>query len=224
MIHLEEKLPALTEVKTTISARANQDMHIYGSKANGSVHDIAGEEITISGLRIYGAVDNPNILVRDKAKNVIITNNIIGDEDGHQGNCGNSDRSTIGLLVNSTASLGEGEKHAWIFGKVIECNNGTPGDGLSIATDGVVVGKDNHGGANEVNRNIIHNNSGVGINLTNVTGNLISNCEVINNTKGSLAIVNFNNDLFNNYFEKRFWTTYGQVHKTINIQLRRVAY
>ena len=129
-----------------------------------------------------------------RALNTIL--NVIGDNDRPHDTCNPNHSSGHGIEVNSTVALEE-EKRAWIYGNIIECNRGTPGNGITISTNGVVTGKDEYGKSSPEYQNEIRNHIGFGINLGNFDGNDISNNHLIGNT-GGIQATNFNNNTFAN--------------------------
>jgi len=199
MFHLASPLPTISANGTTIKANSEQEIHIDGENTNGNVLRITGNNVEIMGLRIYGAgLNHTNIRITDNAQGVVIAKNIIGDDDGPDGNCGSSQFSYGGILVDSSEKIETGKTRAWIYGNIIECHEGNPGDGIVVFADGVIVGKDKQGNAVG---NLIRSNRGWGINLTNSTGNTISGNELSNNNMGPVNMNNFHNNWSNNTAE-----------------------
>ncbi len=197
-IRLSKTLPDINKSGTTIMALPEQEVHIDGSETDDTIFRITADDTEINGLRIYGAGSGkPNIMVTGTAQNVVIANNVIGDDDGPAGDCGSSDFSYGGIYINSNGAVENGVR-AWIYGNIIECHTGEPGDGITIVSGDVVVGKDQQDKSGPNQRNIIQENSGRGINLTESRGNVISNCDLIHNEDGPVSISNFNNDWVNN--------------------------
>ncbi len=200
LIRLAQPLPTLTEEKTTIKAGSSQEVHIDGRGTTGSVLRITGAYAHIEGLRIYGAGSGyPNIVIDEAAHNIKIARNVVGDDDAPFGNCGSSELSYGGIYIAGHEDIGD-ETRAWIYGNVIECNNG---DGILVRTGGVIIGKDHLGVSDNTQRNVIRNNSGFGVNLGDTTGNTVCDNELIANETGSLYMINFhnNNVMYNDIVE-----------------------
>jgi hypothetical protein len=201
LIRVDTPLPPLSAAHLTLQARPEQEVHIDGNGKGGSVLRITGNFVRVIGLRIYGAgAGFPNITITDTAHDIVIANNIIGDGDGPAGNCDSSDSSHGGIYIDATGTIENGAR-AWIYGNIIECHSGSPGEGITIFTDSVIVGQDEQGRSDEAQRNVIRENQGIGINLNSSTGNLISNNDLINNRGGGVFMRDFNNDWMNNYIE-----------------------
>ena len=203
LIRLSQPLPTLSEDKTTLKAGPAQEVHIDGGGTAGSVLRITGAFVEIEGLRIYGAgAGYPNIVISDAAHHVAIARNVIGDDDAPFGNCGSSSLSYSGIYVDGFEDIGN-ETRAWIYDNVIECNMGIPGDGITVRSGGVIIGKDHLGVSDDSQRNIIRNNRGFGVNLMNTTGNTICDNEIVSNESGSLNMINFhnNNVMYNDIVE-----------------------
>ena len=203
LIRLLQPLPTLSAEKTTLIASSGQEVHINGNGFAGSVLRITGGHVAIEGLRIYGAGPGyPNLVISDAAHNVTIARNVIGDDDAPNGNCGSSNLSYSGIYVEGNEDIG-GETRAWIYGNVIECNLGTPGDGITVRSGGVIIGKDPLGAGDAAHRNSIRNNNGFGVNLMNSTGNTVCDNELMANASGSLYLFNFhnNNVMYNDIVE-----------------------
>lgn len=198
LIKISSPLPQISESGTTIYALPEQEVHIDGSDTGESVLQITADSTEINGLRIYGAdADMHNIMITGTAKNVVIAHNIIGDDDGPAGNCGSSNFSYGGIYINSNGAVDKGAR-AWIFGNIIECHKGEPGDGITIVSGDVTIGKDKQDKSGPAQRNTIQDNKGRGVNLSDSTGNVVSNCDLNNNEGGPVSISNFNNDWVNN--------------------------
>lgn len=199
LISVNNPLPALKADYTTIKAQPGQEVHLNGNNTAGSVLRITGGHVRIDGLRIYGAGSGyPNVAISDNAYLAVVANNIIGDDDAPFNNCGSSNGAYGGVYVDAGGDF-SGDYRAWIFGNIIECNHGIPGDGITIRSDKVIVGKDSNGNGNDDYRNIIRLNNGFGINLTDATDNTICDNDLIKNAMGGLYISNFhnNNIMFN---------------------------
>ena len=198
LITLAEPLPALIENDTVIRARPEQEVHINGNNIAQSVLYITGANITLEGLRIYGAgAGYSNVSVGDGAYHVTIANNIIGDGDAPSGNCGQSDQAYGGIYVGGTEAVPTAVR-AWIYGNIIECHRGGPGDGITVATDKVVIGQDSTGQAALAQRNILRWNRGYGVRIGEHSGNIICNSLMHNNEAGHLFMTNFDNDFMDN--------------------------
>lgn len=200
-IRLTRALPSLSEANTTIKASNGQEVHIDGNNVPGNVFRITASHVSLEGLRIYGAGSGfSNIVITESASGVIIANNIIGDGDGPSGNCGSSELSYAGIYVDARGETADAAR-AWIFGNIIECHNGNPGEGIVVLTDMVYIGQDNHGRSGEGLRNIIQYNRGFGINLNDSTGNTISHNELSGNQAGSIYAGSLHNNLMFNDFK-----------------------
>lgn len=200
LISLTKPLPTLTADGTTIEAGTGQEIHINGNNTAGSVLRITGAHVKIAGLRIYGAgTGYPNIAVSDGAYDATIANNIIGDDNAPYDTCGYSDGAYGGVYVDASGEFETGFR-AWIYGNIIECNRGIPGDGITVRSDKVIIGKDSSGSSSDSYRNTIRLNNGFGINLTNSTDITVCDNDLIQNAMGGLYISNFhhNNIMFNN--------------------------
>lgn len=199
-IRLTRALPPIVDGNTTIKAAADQEVHIDGNNISGNVFRIIGAHTGINGLRIYGAGSGfANVVVTESAFGIIIANNIIGDGDGPAGNCGSSENSYGGIYVDAQGIVGDTAR-AWIFGNTIECHNGFPGEGISVLTDKVFIGVDNHGQSGVAQQNHIRHNRGFGINLNRSSGNTVSSNILTGNQAGGLYANNLNNNLMYNVF------------------------
>ena len=178
LIQVNSPLPQISESGTTILALPEQEVHIDGTNTSESVLQITADSTEINGLRIYGAgAGKPNIMVTGIAQNVVIAHNIIGDDDGPAGNCESSDSSYGGIYINSNGAVDKRGK-SLDFGNIIECHKGEPGDGITIVSGDVTIGKDQQDKSGPAQRNIIQDNDGRGVNLTDSTGNVVSNCDL----------------------------------------------
>ncbi len=199
LIRLTSPLPALTADSTVIKAAPGQEVHLNGNGTSGSVLRLTGAHAEIQGLRIYGAgAGYPNIAISENAYDVVIANNVIGDDDAPNGNCGSSEGAYGGIYVDATGDFGDG-KRAWIYGNIIECHRGFPGDGITILSDKVLVGKDHEGNGSDAQQNIIRLNNGFGVNVGSTTGNTVCYNKLAQNVMGGLYVQNFhnNNIMFN---------------------------
>ena len=198
VITLAKPLPTLSEAQTVIQARPEQEVHINGNQIAQSVFYITGANATISGLRIYGAGTGfSNVRISGAAHHVTIADNVIGDGDAPSGNCGHSDAAYGGIFIDGQATVPTAVR-AWIYGNIIECHRGGPGDGITIMTDKVIVGQDSEGRAELAQRNILRWNNGYGVNVSDYVDNIICNSLIHNNQAGNLYMTNFNNDVMNN--------------------------
>jgi hypothetical protein len=199
LVRLSHPLPALTGDNTVIKALPGQEVHVDGNSTGASVFRITGAHVEVQGLRIYGAGSGyPNLTVSENAYDVVIAHNVIGDDDAPNGNCGSSDLAFGGIYVDAVGEIDDGAR-AWIYGNVIECNRGIPGDGITIRSDNVIIGKDHLGAGDDSMRNIVRLNKGFGVNLTDATGNTVCDNNLTANEMGGLYISNFhnNNIMFN---------------------------
>ena len=199
VITLAQALPSLTENGTTIQARPEQEVHINGNNIAQSVFYITAAHIKLEGLRIYGAgVGFSNIRITDSAHSVTIAGNIIGDGDAPSGGCGQSDASYGGIYVDGQGDVGTAVR-AWIYGNIIECHRGGPGDGITVATNKVIMGRDNEDQATSAQKNIIRWNRGYGVRVGDHSGNVVCNSLMHDNEAGHLYMTNFdNNDVMRN--------------------------
>ncbi len=199
LIRLNQPLPTLSADNTTLNAQSGQEVHIHGNNHGGSALRITGSNVHVQGLRIYGAgTGYPNLVISGPARQVVIANNVIGDDDAPFGNCGSSNQAYSGIYVEGDADIGD-ETRAWIHGNIIECHRGFPGDGITLLAGDVIVGQNEQGNSDSSHRNIIRNNNGVGINLLDSTGNTVSNNLFMVNDGGAISLNNFhdNNVMFN---------------------------
>jgi hypothetical protein len=159
---------------------------------------ISGANITLEGVRLYGAGEGySNVSIGGAAYNVTIAHNVIGDDDAPSGNCGQSDRSYGGIYVGGTEAVAAAVR-VWIYGNIIECHRGGPGDGITVATDKVVIGQDSAGNAGPAQHNIFRWNHGYGVRVGEHGGNVICNSLMHNNEAGDLFMTNFDNDFMDN--------------------------
>jgi hypothetical protein len=197
-IVLREPLPPLTAEQTTIYVEPAQEVHLNGNGIPGSVLEIRGANITIDHLRIYGAgAGQANILVTGMAHSITIANNVIGDDDAPAGMCGQNNLASAGIVFRDTADIGENVR-AWIYGNIIECHSGAPGDGIVLFTDKVLVGQDQNGQAGPKQRNKIRHNAGFAIRLDDFGPNTVRNNLIHDNVTGNFAVTNFNNNFIDN--------------------------
>ena len=199
LIRLQSPLPALTADGTVIKASQGLEVHLNGNGTPGSVLRLTGAHTEIQGLRIYGAgAGYPNIAISGNANDVVIANNVIGDDDAPNGNCGSSEGAYGGIYVDATGDFSDG-KRAWIYGNIIECHRGYPGDGITILSDKVLVGKDHEGNSSDAQLNIIRLNNGFGVNIGSTTGNTVCFNKLTENVMGGLYVQSFhnNNIMFN---------------------------
>ncbi len=199
LITLSSPLPTLTADHTVVEATRGQEVHLNGNGTAGSVLRITGAYTTIKGLRVYGAGSGyPNVAVSENAHHVIVAENVIGDDDAPFNNCGSSDGSYGGVYIDAAGNLEDGYR-AWIYSNIIECNRGIPGDGITVRSTEVIIGKDETGNTAEGYRNTIRLNNGFGINLTDSSDNTVNGNMLIENKMGGLYISNFhnNNIMFN---------------------------
>ena len=198
IITLARPLPALTEDETIVRARSDQEVHVNGNNMTQSVFYISGANVTLEGLRIYGAGEGfSNVRVSGSAHQVRIANNVIGDGDAPSGNCGQSKASYSGIYVDGQEAVPTAVR-VWIYGNIIECHEGGPGDGITIMTDKVVVGQDSEGRAEVAQKNVLRWNHGYGVSVGNHAGNVICNSLMHDNQAGNLYMTNFNNDVMGN--------------------------
>jgi hypothetical protein len=196
-ITLLQPLPSLTEAQTIIRARPGQEVHVNGNGTAGSIFHITGAHVTIEGLRLYGAgAGQPTIMISGTANNITVANNVIGDDDAPSGGCGQSSSSSRGIYIDAVAE--PAVVRAWIYGNIIECLGGSPGEGITVATTQVIMGQNSQGQAGPEQRNVIRWNQGHGINLGHHAGNTIRNSLIHDNVAGGLFVTNFNNNIMDN--------------------------
>lgn len=198
MITLSAPLPPLSANNLTVRAQPGQEVHINANGLKGNVLYIVGSNVVVDGLRLYGAGSGfSNVWVGGAATNVVIANNVIGDDDAPAGNCGLSDFSYGGIYVNAV-DANNGRSWVWIYNNIIECHRGQPGDGITIATSGVYVGQNKQGNASDSERNVIRENAGYAVRLGEYPHNTIRNSLIHDNRSGTIFITNFNNNLLDN--------------------------
>ncbi|MCA9999808.1 MAG: hypothetical protein KDE56_28795 [Anaerolineales bacterium] len=198
MITLSAPLPPLSANNLTVQAQPGQEVHINANGLGGNVLYITGSNVVVDGLRLYGAgAGFSNVWVGGAATNVVIANNVIGDDDAPAGNCGLSELSYGGIYVDAMDGV-NGRSWVWIYNNIIECHHGQPGDGITIATSGVYVGENKQGSANSSQRNVIRENAGYAVRLGEHPGNTIRNTLIHDNRGGAIFITNFNNNLLDN--------------------------
>jgi hypothetical protein len=198
IITLSQPLPTLIASDTAIRARPEQEVHINGNNIAQSVLYITGANIMLEGLRVYGAGEGySNISIGGAAHNVAIARNVIGDGDAPSGDCGQSDRAYGGIYVAGTETVPTAVR-AWIYGNIIECHRGGPGDGITVTTDKVVIGQDSAGNAGPEQRNIFRWNRGYGVSVGEHGGNIICNSLMHDNEAGNLFMTNLDNDFMDN--------------------------
>lgn len=171
----------LTADNTTIVANPGQTVQINGagitisaSSPYGNVFRITGSGVKLQGLRVYGSITNwSNIWITGTAQGVSIARNLIGDDTGASGGCGQSPNSYGGVFINSTGVVAPDSARAWIYGNLIVCNQGTPGnafnpgDGVTIQnSDQVLLGVSETGASTPGERNFIQNNGGNGVTIS----------------------------------------------------------
>jgi len=175
----------LTADTTWIGANTGRTVFINANNA-GQAFVISGSEVTLNNLYIYGSgAGTSNIYITGSAKRVTISNNYIGTYLGSAGGfqCDVSPNSYSGIYIDASGAIGAGEARAWIFGNHIACNKGTPGDGIDILTDHVIVGADAAGvsHANSIQSNQRH---GVEISGAGSNNNVIRDSTIMGNQNG----------------------------------------
>lgn len=160
--------------------------------AHGQAFIIRGSGVGLIELRIYGASDGAsNIWIDSPAYGVVIAYNVIGDSDPADGCQTGSPAAYGGIYVGAIGSgcIGCYER-AWIYGNVIECHGGSPGNGIDVAnTNDVVIGWNPRFSLQSGYRNRIRSNAGDGIHISgsNATHNHIAYNTIGANTAGSAA-------------------------------------
>lgn len=194
-IVLTGSLPALTGTGTSIIAfPLTQTVKINGNSAVQNIFRISGSYVTVKGLRLYGS-GSPwsNIWITGSARGIEIANNVIGDDDPSPGGCGNSSQSYSGIYIDSTGPILAPDERAWIYGNVIECHRGSPGNGIDIIdTNQVHIGVDPFGNSGPAQRNHIRLNDSYGIFVTgtNAAGHVIAASYIGVNDTGAAEAAN----------------------------------
>jgi hypothetical protein len=134
----------LSESNTLVEAAVGQIVKINGNSAN-NVFEITGSGIALRNLRIYGSGDGwSNVWINNPASEVILDQNVIGDDDPVDDGCGLSPGSYSGVFISTTSVLTPGTHHAYLYSNIIECNKGGtfwPGNGVDlISTSEVIMG------------------------------------------------------------------------------------
>jgi hypothetical protein len=198
LITLARPLPILSASDTIIRARPDQEVHINGNNIAQSVFYVTGANVMLEGLRVYGAgAGYSNISIGGGAYNVSIARNVIGDDDATSGACGQSDQAYGGIYVGGTEVVPT-DVRAWIYGNIIECHRGGPGDGITVATDKVIMGQDSAGTAGPAQRNTFRWNRGFGVRVGDYGDNVICNSLMHDNETGNMFMTNFDNDFMDN--------------------------
>ena len=196
-IQLESPLPPISTNDLMLQTQLGQEVNINGNNLPSNVLRVTGSNTIIDGLRLYGAgAGFSNLWVGGTATNVVIANNIIGDDDAPKGDCGLSEQSYGGILIDAKEEGTNGTK-VWVYNNIIECHHGQPGEGITIATSGVFVGENKQGRANLQQSNEIRENAGFAIWLGDYGGNTVRNT-IIEGNGGSFYVNNFNNNLMEN--------------------------
>jgi tetrahydromethanopterin S-methyltransferase subunit B len=171
-------LPPITAADTAIDGGAFT-IKIDANNA-GRVFTISGNHVRIMGLRMYGTIAAlSQVFITGNAVHVEIANNVIGS-DSVDGPCNLSLNTFGGIYVGSTGGTLAGGARVWIYGNTIECNLGSPGEGITLAgTDNVVIGADAASNAGPAQANVIRKNfTGIkmtgGANLNFVRNSLIT--------------------------------------------------
>lgn len=197
IIELTRPLPPLVENGTDILAELGKEVHVDGNGVASPLFEIAGSNMRIEGLRLYGSgTDNPVLAVRGALRNVTIARNIIGDDDAPQGNCGQSDSSSAGIYVSTEGA--PNTPQTWITSNIIECIGGRPGVGVLVEKGSIIMGAGAQGRESEALGNVVRFNQGHGIYLGANGGNVIANNLIYDNRGDGLAVSNFNNDITGN--------------------------
>jgi hypothetical protein len=207
-ITLNTALPAITQNKVSISAFNGLNIftiHVNGNCiASSDVFDVRGNDVVIDRLRIYGAgVGRSNIRVSASAKNVTLSNNVIGAPDA-TGTCPSVPAAARGILVESTGVINTpgGEARTWIWGNTVRCI--AFGTGIEVnGTDRVYIGSDKAGNRGAAQRNLIDGASyGVAV-RAGAFFNSVRNSTLTNNAIGvSIGLNTLNNYVQGNLIEK----------------------
>lgn len=198
IIRLSRPLPAISGSQTNIVAELGQEVHVDG-QAYGTVLGIIGNNITVSGLRVYGAgAGYPTISISQAAHAVTIANNVIGDNDAPDGNCVGNSQSHSGIYIDTQNPLPEGlVAYAWIYGNIIECNAGS---GIQVVNGNAWIGLNQNGESGGKLLNRIRHNQGDGIDLGDNAGSKLYRNLVYSNVGDGLNSNNPNNDHMENVF------------------------
>ncbi|MEM7113865.1 MAG: right-handed parallel beta-helix repeat-containing protein [Chloroflexota bacterium] len=196
-IQLQSPLPTISANNLMLQTQLGQEVNINGNNLPSNVLRITGSNTVIDGLRLYGSgAGFSNLWIGGAATNVIIANNIIGDDDAPSGDCGLSDQSYGGIFIDAKEE-GTNNTKVWIYNNIIECHRGQPGEGITIATSGVFIGENEQGRANVQQKNEIRENAGFAIWIGDYGGNTVRNT-IIEGNGGSFFVNNFNNNLLEN--------------------------
>lgn len=180
-ILLNSTLPGLSEDGLTIEAEAGHTIRINGQGSVNNVFRVSGSHVTISNVVIYGSGPfYSDIWINNADEGVVIANNLLGDDDPAPGGCGQSDSAYGGIYISSSTSAPTATHRVWLYGNIIECYQGSPGEGITLFnTNAVFIGNHFDDSAPAVPGNIIRQNqTGIlnysgGFNL--VSGNVIEN-------------------------------------------------
>ncbi|MCP4360598.1 MAG: hypothetical protein GY796_21530 [Chloroflexi bacterium] len=198
IIVLTRPLPTITQAGLSIIARPGQEVRVNGNNLATPVFHITAANVKVEGLRIYGAgVGYANVLINGPAHEVIIARNVIGDDDAPENNCGQSEQSATGIYVQTNNEPLDGVR-ARIYGNIVECHQGYPGEGIVLMADGVILGVNSQEQAGPEQQNVVRGNRGVAIRLDGYGGNTIRNNLIYDNTGGTLVMNNFENVLMDN--------------------------
>ncbi|CAG0931305.1 hypothetical protein TFLX_02084 [Thermoflexales bacterium] len=175
----------ITANAITVTAEAGQTVFINANN-NGPAFHISGSNVRLNNLYIYGSVTGTsNISITGSAQGVVLSNNHIGVYPSDSGGvtCNVSPNSSSGVFIESSGVISPGNARAWIYGNHISCNKGTPGHGIDILTDKVIVGADT-AGTPHVNYVEANRQHGIRIEGPTASENVIRNSVITDNHNG----------------------------------------
>ncbi|TMC58626.1 MAG: hypothetical protein E6J26_04900 [Chloroflexi bacterium] len=197
-ITLGSPLPDLSDNGTVIRTAFGygSNVQINANHVAGNAFKITGDDVTLDGLRMYGAGTGfSNVWITGSAKRIVIANNYIGDDDGNSP-C-NDTNAYGGIYVDAAGPLVGGDAHAWIYGNFIDCHSGSPGDGITlVGTDKVVIGADALGNATNAQVNVMGSNQAGIVIRSGAHDNVVRNTIISSSARQGVLIrgsgTNFN--------------------------------
>ncbi len=210
-ITLTGPLPELTDAGTLIAAWPSQDVNI---DLNGAANafTISGDNVSISGLDIYGGSTTVSalIIIKGAAENIKIYDNLIGDYWDGAITCGTYQGGVTGihLLADNPAPSGV---RLYVYGNEIRClsigispagsnavvgendsgNAGTDQKNRIFAnTHGIVISGGSAGGDHRIRNNDIYAQELTGISIDNSSGTHIYGNNIYNNGTDGIYLVN----------------------------------
>ncbi len=175
---------------------------IDGAGVASTIFYIAANGVKITHLTLYGsALSYPEIWISSPSKNVEIGYNVIGDSTAYFGcHLPTPDNTSWGIYVTTTVALTGTEQHAWIYGNMVKCQKGSPGNGIHLeGTTQVVLGSDPSGQNTWIESNRVDHNAGYGIYISGGGAHSIQNSRFTYNDNSGIYLTNSsNNAIFNN--------------------------